>query len=415
MLNKNNTRELVYLVTIDAIEPIVGSDNCECAVVGGWHVLVRKNTFKAGDIAVYFEIDSKVDTSKDVFAFLEKKHGKIKTQKYTFGGKGSFISQGLIMSPADFGWRVGVDEDAVNDLSIGVCDNDGHMHFVNDESRFLTALLRVVYADAEDNVRKAKSVDKYKSMSARHIKLARTKWWRWLMRREWGRKLLFAFFGKKKDKKNGWPSHIAAKTDVERIQNMVWVLNDKRPFVASEKVDGSSFSVMAERTKLGKIKQYVCSRNVVFESPNDKCYYDDNIYFEAYEKYDLKNKIVQIMNDLKLPNIAIQSEVFGAKVQRRDYSTQEHKMAVFHIVSNGIKFPMDKTVEICEKYGLPHVPIVDDNFILPNTLEELQAFVEGEGSRIDGLEREGIVFYDKETGQQYFKFVSPSFLMKYHG
>ena len=89
-------------------------------------------------------------------------------------------------------------------------------------------------------------------------------------------------------------------------------------------------------------------------------------------------------------------------------------MAVFHIVSNGIKFSMDKTIEICEKYKLPHVPIVDDNYILPDTIEELQTYVEGAQSMIDGKPREGIVFYDKETGQQYFKFVSPNFLMKYH-
>lgn len=89
-------------------------------------------------------------------------------------------------------------------------------------------------------------------------------------------------------------------------------------------------------------------------------------------------------------------------------------MAVFHIVSNGVKFSMDKTVEICEKYGLPHVPIVNDNYILPDTIDELQVYVEGAQSMIDGKPREGIVFYDKETGQQYFKFVSPEFLMKYH-
>ena len=46
--------------------------------------------------------------------------------------------------------------------------------------------------------------------------------------------------------------------------------------------------------------------------------------------------------------------------------------------------------------------------------KKLQKFVEGEGSKIDGLPREGIVFYDKETGQQYTKFVSPEFLMRFH-
>lgn len=35
MLNKNNERELCYLVTIDSIEPIEGKDRVECARVGG--------------------------------------------------------------------------------------------------------------------------------------------------------------------------------------------------------------------------------------------------------------------------------------------------------------------------------------------------------------------------------------------
>ena len=57
MLNQDRQRELCYIVKIDAIEPIVGSDNCEAAVVGGWRIMVRKETFKAGDYAVYIEID----------------------------------------------------------------------------------------------------------------------------------------------------------------------------------------------------------------------------------------------------------------------------------------------------------------------------------------------------------------------
>ena len=70
MLNKNNERELAYVVRVNDIKPIQGSDNCECAVVNGWNVMVRKNTLKPGDLAVYFEIDSKLDITKPEFAFL---------------------------------------------------------------------------------------------------------------------------------------------------------------------------------------------------------------------------------------------------------------------------------------------------------------------------------------------------------
>lgn len=411
MLNSKNERELAYVVLIDGIEPIEGYDRVETAIVGGWHVIVQKGQFKVGDPAIYFEIDSRVPSDRECFAFLEKRKYKVKTLRMC-----KTISQGLLMHAEDFGWHIAPALHMEGYNTPYIVDSEYHSHHADDESRFLTSILGVTYADDEDNARKAPSVDKYKKMAQRRPNIFKKPWARWMMKREWGRKLMFALFGKKKDKKNGWPNHIAAKTDVERAQNMMWVLKDKQPYVASEKVDGSSFSAMAERGKFNKIKYYVCSRNVVFDTPDAPCFYDSNIYFEAWNKYNLKEIITNILNDYNLPNVAIQAEIYGDGVQKRDYSlhNREHHMAVFHIVSNGVKFPMDKTIEICEKYGLPHVPIVDDNYILPDTIDELQTYVEGAQSMIDGKPREGIVFYDKETGQRYFKFVSPNFLMKYH-
>ena len=406
MLNPNTgERELAYVIKIDSIEPIPVRDRVECAKVGGWTIMVRKDQFKPGDLGIYFEIDSKVP-AKEPFMFLEGKHFKIKTQKYKTPN-GQFWSQGLLMAAEDFGWRI-------VENGTAMAKENGDSFELGD---FLTKELGVVYADPEDNSRKSKSsVDKYQKMAQRMGKKFSKQPYRWLMKRTWGKKLLFFFYGKKKDSK-AWPGHIASRTDVERIQNMIWVLQDKNPFVATEKVDGSSMSVMAEYGKFNKINKYVCSRNVVFENPEQDCYYDTNIYFEAYEKYHLGEKIEQMLKDLNLPNIAIQMEVYGDGVQKRNYSMNngERKIAVFHILSNNVKMPMEKVVELCEKYDLPHVPIIDNNYILPDTIEELQTYVESASSAIDGLEKEGIVFYDKETGTQYFKFVSPSFLMKYHG
>ena len=407
MLNKNNIRELCYITKINDIKPIEGKDRVECAVVGGWTIMVRKDQFKIGDLGIYFEIDSKVPETEP-FKFLEGKHYKIKTQKY-----GKFYSQGLLMSAEDFGGFQYQNGDGQFYLHF-----DKNSYFKENidfaEGDFLTEKLGVIYAVAEDNKRKAKSNPdaKINAALARHPKIAK-KYGKFIKKHKWVRTLFIFFFGKKKDVRN-WPSHIASKTDVERIQNMIYILQDKQPYVATEKIDGSSCSIMAERGKFGKINYYVCSRNVVFEDENQPCYYDDNIYFEAYKKYNLKEKITQILNDYNLPNGALQMEVFGPKIQRRDYSLNEHQAMIFHIVSNGKKIPMDKVVEICEKYDLPHVPIIDDNFIFPDTLDELQKFVEGEGSKVDGKPREGIVFYDKATGQQYTKFVSPEFLLKFH-
>ena len=80
MLDKNNIRQLAYVVIIDNILPIEGADRVEQAVVGGWRIMTRKGQFKPGDPAIYFEIDSKVPEAEP-FKFLESKHYKVKTQK----------------------------------------------------------------------------------------------------------------------------------------------------------------------------------------------------------------------------------------------------------------------------------------------------------------------------------------------
>lgn len=408
MLNSKGERELAYVVIIDGIEPIEGYDRVEMAIVGGWHIIVQKNQFKVGDPAIYFEIDSLVPSDKECFAFLEKRKYRIKTLKMC-----GTISQGLLMHAEDFGWKNAIDADG-HPLIYDANDNS-RFWYADGEDRFLTKELGVTYYSAEDRARKGNPVDKYKVMAQRRPNIFKRKWARWFMRREWGRKVMYFFFGAKKKKENNWPSHICAKTDVERVQNMMWVFKSHKTYVASEKVDGSSMTVACEPKKFGfGYNYYVCSRNVVFKDENQKCFYDDNIYFEMYKKYNLQEIITRILVDYKLPNVALQMEVYGDKVQKRDYSIKEHRVAVFHVVSGGRKLNMDMAMEICEKYGLPHVPIVDDNYELPETIEELQEFVEGAPSALDGKPREGIVFYDKETGQEYFKFVSPNYLLKYH-
>lgn len=389
MLNKNNLRELCYLVKVDDIKPIEGKDFTECAVVNGWTIMVRKNDFKPGDIGIYFEVDSRTPETPP-FEFLASKKYKIKVQKYKTPS-GQFWSQGLLMHPKDFNWTVQSDGT--------IKDDKGKIHNVDDESRFLTKQLDVIYADDEDNERKGVKENNTATM-LRHKKLLKKFPFRQLMHYSWTRSILLSLLNKKKKKKGSWPSHIAAKTDVERLQNAMYILNDKSPYVATEKVDGASFSAMAEIGKFGKITYYCCSRNVVFKNPNQKCFYDKNVYFEMFEKYHLKDILTKILKDYNLKNVAIQSELFGDGIQKRDYSMKNghHEIRVFHIVSNGIKFSMDKVVEICNKYDLPHVPIVNDNYIFPDTIEEVQEYVEGAPSLIDGLPKEGIVFYDKKTG-----------------
>ena len=314
MLNAQGIRELAYLVEVTDVEQM-NADRLEAVCINGWRCVCEKGTFHKGDIAIFFEIDSKLPEAEPFIQneFLKNKKFKIKSQKIR-----GVVSQGLLMHPDEFGWRIGSYFDLNLEKEVYYVDDGKIYHLLNDESRFLTKQLGVTYAVEEDNVRMYYSLDKYKIMAQRHPNIFKKPWAKWLMRRAWGRKLLFFLIGKKKDKKNSWPSHIAAKTDVERVQNMVWVLNDKQPYVASEKVDGSSCSIMAERGRFGKIKYYVCSRNVVFDKEDAPCFYESNIYMEVWNKYNLQSIITAILNDYNLPYVSLQIEEYGSGVQKRD-------------------------------------------------------------------------------------------------
>ena len=408
MVNHNTgLRELCYIARVNEIKPIEGRDRVEAAVVGGWETMVPKGAFNVGDLGIYFEIDSLVPAVHP-FEFLAARHYKIKIQKFKTPS-GHFYSQGLMLPVSEFGWTYDKENDRV-------ITDKGVVYAFND---FLTETLGVTYADALDRKRKSsdKGVDKYQKMAQKMGKLFAKQPFKWLMKRQWGKDLLYAIFGKVSKKDNcDWPSHIASKTDVERIQNMIWLLDNKESYVATEKVDGTSFSVMAERGLFGQIKLYICSRNVVFKDMGQKGFYDSNVYYEAFYKYGLKEKIIRMLNNLKLKNIAIQMEIYGDGIQKRDYSlsNEERRIAVFHILTNNSKFPMETVNSLCKKYNLPCVPIIDSDYIFPDTIQELQEYVESAPSQIDGKEKEGIVFYNKNDGNKYVKFVSPEFLMKYH-
>ena len=408
MLNSKNERELAYVVRVDDIKPIEGRDRVECAVVGGWTIMVRKGQFHPGSLGIYFEIDSQVP-EKEPFMFLAPKKFKIKTQKYKTPN-GQFWSQGLLMAPEDFNWYM-------NDIRTAIIEmdatNDEGYHAVDNESRFLTKRLGVTYAVAEDNARKSGSMDKYKKMAQRRPKLFAKKPIRWLMRRDWGKKLLFALFGKKKDKKSGWPAWVK-KTDEERVQNMPWILQNKEPWIATEKIDGTSTTFTMKRGKFGKFDFYVCSRNVVFDKPDKTCFYDSNVYLEMAEKYNIENVLKDILkSNPKLEWVTIQGETYGPGIQKRDYSTTEHEFAAFNfITSTKGRWNSLEAKELLSVYDIPWVPIIDKEFILPDTVEELLD-IATDMSVIDGEMREGLVFRSLD-GAQSFKAVSNEFLMKYH-
>lgn len=93
-------RKLATIRKIDEIRPIEGADAIECAVVGGWIVVVKKNEFEVGEKALYIEIDSWVPTR--LAPFLSKgqeprEYNGVKGERLRTVKLRGQLSQGLLL------------------------------------------------------------------------------------------------------------------------------------------------------------------------------------------------------------------------------------------------------------------------------------------------------------------------------
>lgn len=404
MLNeKTGQRELAYAVKVTGISPIEGADRVELAHVNGWQVMVKKDEFKEGDLAVYFEIDSRLPATEP-FEFMEKYKYRVKTQRFI---RGSVLSQGLIMTPAELGLE-------------NIKEGD-----------YLTEKLGVTYYEPEDNMRKADNkklaelkADKFmEKWIKKHKFLAKIKFIC-----NWRRKNFLKKYFAQQKKKGDWPYWVA-KTDEERIQNLPHIFdNPNEVYWPTEKIDGTSTTFTMSQAPKKKRHAIICSRNVVFDTPEKEArnYYKDtdgNVYIEMFEKYNI-NKVLNYILDThpEYEFITIQGETYGGTIQKRKYC-DDHRLAIFNYkykVKGEAEVrlnPYDMFQEIDRINNtlgteLETVPVFAKMTLAGFDCEKLLKFAEG-SSIIDGQPREGLVFRSLD-GKISFKAVSNAFLEKYH-
>lgn len=391
---KTRQRALAHVEKIAWVRPIEGADNIELVGVLGWVCVAKIGEFKQGDWCVYIEIDSRVP-EKEWSEFLRPKHFKIKTMKL---GKFNVISQGIAL-PLD-----------MFDVEIP-----------QEEGADVTQLLGVTYSVQEDNVRKA-NLDKYKVMVARRPDIFKQNWARWMMKRGWGRVVMFVLFGKKRDKQTAFPSKFpfVHKTDQERCENMPWVLNCKTPFIRTQKCDGSSGTYILERKPFGRYEFYVCSRNVRMLRPDQECFFGkDNPYWEMALKYDIESKLKQFLK--MVPNIKYvcwQGEICGPSIQGNPHHLKENHLFLFHMIDSKLGFyDIRKAKQWWNYFNMESVPIDNKTCVLPDTMEELKVTADGyyDSSVCEGYttaRREGYVYYKEDDPNYSFKNVSREYLLK---
>jgi hypothetical protein len=336
------------------IQPIEGADAIEKVQVLGWWVVTKKGEYKLGDLCSYIQIDTIVP-EREEYEFLRRVNFRVKTIRL----RGQ-ISQGLIVPLPKGKWNEGDD---------------------------LTEILGVKkyskIVETEDKPEKAPKI-----------------WWKkwaWLFKT----KVLYKYFPSLKPKPNKFPfpSNIVGKTDEERIQNITKVLTTHKgkKFITSEKLDGSSITIIHER---GKFR--VCSRN--YEMNNI-----ENEWSQVFINTNFGEHIIKLVTHYNTDNIVVQGEYIG-KPQGNPYGLKSNEIRLFNIYVNGKRLNQKEFFEVTKKFSIPVCPFMGE-ITLNHTLDELLKIAEGKSYLNDKTEREGLVFRCIEDNLS-FKVISNKFLLK---
>lgn len=380
------TRKLASVQKVVSVEPIQNADAIEAVGVLGWKVVAKKGEFKVGDLVVYYEIDSflnsndsRYDSFSDRFIDWNGKRGmRLKTIKL----RGQ-VSQGLILPLDKF-------PEVKNPK----------------EGDDLTEILKI---------EKWESVEDMKNNSGNGKLGAKT--------------LPFPFFLK--------------KTDQERVQNITH-LNIDEEFQITVKKDGSSMTVFRvdygskfyedakdlyrkkHKTFLAKAKQFfadlkdkitgnhppvfgICSRNILLDLNGD------GNFHKAVAKYDLFNKL--------RPNTAIQGEVVAPDIQgnyEKVNSVEFHMFDSFDIENQVYNLPHETTLYSFNN-SIPHIRELESttlrNFLNVDETTPHQEIIQKILDKAEGqsdnpsVKREGIVFKSNKRDFS-FKAISNSYLLK---
>ena len=352
-------RKMATIRKIDSLRPIEGADAIECAIVGGWTVVVKKGEYTAGDLAVYCEIDSFIPNA--IAPFLTKPENYPKVFEGVEGERlrtmklRGQLSQGLL-------------------LPLNVIDDQCGLQIYGE-----------IYQDLVDgyDVSELLGIVKYEAP------------------------IPAALAG---EVKGMFPS-VIPKTDQERVQNLKyelseWLAEDELHWEVTEKLEGSSMTVYCIDGVVG-----VCSRNL------DLKRFEENSLWRAAIKYDCETFMPELNR-----NIAVQGELVGNGIQGNIYQMRDQDFLVYDIydIDAGRYFtPAERRVFIAE-HKLNHCPVLAYSARLTDTLglinmDQILKFAEGKSVMgLIGCEREGLVFKCHERSVS-FKAISNKYLLKHGG
>lgn len=344
-------RKLATIRKIENLLPIEGADAIECAVIGGWKVVVKKGEYQVGDFAIYCEIDSWIP--HELAPFLSKgqeprEFNGVKGERLRTVKLRGTISQGLLLP--------------INNVlgASMIKDMNGETHLVNEEDD-VSELLGIQKWEAPIPAQLAGDID------------------------------------------GPFPSEVP-KTDEERIQNLSdeWNVLKTYTYEVTEKLEGSSMTVGLVQGKF-----VVCSRNWSLRSS------ESNTMWRMAMLLDIENKLRALgLDNIAIQGELIGEGIQGNyyKIQGHRF----YVFSVYD-ADQGLYLDPAARSAISTKLDLNHVPVIDSAMsVADSSIASLLDLADGKSQLNSAVNREGLVF-KRVDGPEHFKAISNRYLLKNSG
>lgn len=345
-------RVLARITQIDDVRTHPNADLLDLCMIGGWQVVSKRGEFKAGDYALYFEVDSWIPNA--VAPFLSKGqppkeyNGVLGERLRTVRLRGE-VSQGLLL-PIDSCPAAKAAFHKTRPVIPGVPDEID-----------VTALL---------------GIQKYEAP------------------------IPACLAGKVR---GNFPS-VFPKTDEERIQNLTRKLPQlvTERYEVTEKLEGSSMSVAMIDGEF-----VVCSRNLNLSETAD------NSLWQQARRYKIEEKMRELaLDNIAIQGEIVGNGVEGNHYGLTGHDFYVY--SAYDIKAAKYVGPTERR-ELVAKLGLKHVPVVSECFIFDadTKVDAILALADGKSAIAPTKLREGLVFKSLDS-QAHWKAVSNEYLLE-HG
>lgn len=379
-------KPLAYIVKINDVTPIEGADKIELAHVLDYTVVVKKNEFSKGDLALYIEVDSvlpdgftseqkvtyeaikdgsyfkgregedfnaaaeteaalerlKAASKYPYFEFLREKKFKIKSMKLS---KFGVISQGILFRPSDV---------KITDAKLG---KDYTEHFE----------IRELVQDEEE--------------AGLNTQYKKDGWFvRFMMRYGWFRR-----WRKRKKISETWSDFFPPKSDEENVQKLFTRMKEQygdKEWALTEKLEGQNISIYTENIETGFFRKKqgkrvgVCSRTRELRPDGT-----GKNFWDTVKRLGLDEKIKKIPGEWWC-----RGEHVGPGIQGNIYKLPTTEVIFFDFyrkekyldTSNGkvmktrwVKLDFEDSRLFAQQWGLKFVPVIDEHYKLPDTAQQM--------------------------------------------